>query len=141
MKNAFFSGLALTSFLLASCAAGDDATDDAKNEVTAAIDPTAAKTGSLAEMQGSWTSNEDPKNTIVIEGSSFQNFADGTLQDDIPIIFVDSCKAQVRDFAGKAFVLRGKEKQTCYLLYSVSEDNLSYIHAVRGRTYRFTRQN
>lgn len=140
MKIAFLSGLALTSLLLGSCAAGDSETDGGNNEVTAAIDPAAAKTGPLAEMQGSWVSTEDPKNTIKIQGSSFQRLADGKLQDDASIIFVDACKTQVPDFEGKAFVLRGKEKPVCYLLSAVSEEKLSYIHSLRGRTFRFTRE-
>lgn len=139
MKIAFLSGLASTSLLLVSCAAGDSEADSVENKVTAAIDPAAAKTGPLAQMQGRWTSDEDPKNTLLIEGSSFQNIVDGKPQDDAAIIFVDACKTQVADFEGKAFILRGKEKSVCYLLYSVSEEKLSYIHAVRGRTSRFTR--
>ncbi len=140
MKTAFLSGLTTTSLLLVSCAAGDGETDGPNNEVTAAIDPAAAKTGPLAQMQGRWTSDEDAKNTILIDGSNFQNIVDGEPQDDAAIIFVDTCKTQVPDFEGKAFILRGKEKPVCYLLYSVSEEKLSYIHALRGRTFRFTRQ-
>ncbi|WP_422346121.1 hypothetical protein [Parasphingorhabdus sp.] len=139
MKASFLSGLTFASLLLASCAAGEDTADDAKNDKSFVIDPAAAETGPLAEMQGKWASTQDPKNTILIEGSSFQSIYDGDPQYDVPIIFVDSCKTQVPDFAGKAFILVGKEKQACYLLYSVSEEKLSYIDGTRGRTSRFTR--
>lgn len=104
------------------------------------IDPAAATTGYLADMQGSWTSTEDAKNSILIEGSSFQNIYDGDLQYEVPIIFVDSCKNQAPDIAGKAFVLHGKEKQTCYLMSAVSQDKPSYIDGIRGRISRFTRK-
>lgn len=142
MKNSSFSGLALASALLVSCTAGDSDTDAAGGNdlLPVVIDPAAAKTGFLFEMQGGWVSDEDPKTTILVEGSSFQTFQDGALQDDVPIIFVDSCKTQVPDMTGKAFILRGKEKQTCYLFYSVSEEKLSYIDGTRGRTSRFTRK-
>lgn len=140
MKIAIISGLASASILLASCTVGDDETEALENSAPAVIDPAAAKTGALAEMQGSWVSTEDPKNTIVIEGSSFQSLYDGDPQYDVPIIFVDSCKARIPDMEGKAFVLHGKEKQTCYLMSSVSEEKLSYIDSTRGRTSRFTRK-
>lgn len=146
VKTAYLSGLAWTSLLLASCSAGDDkdAGSDNAGAMTlnaASIDPHAAETGFLAQMQGDWTSDEDAKNTITIDKSSFQSFTDGALQDDVLIIFVDSCKTRVPDMESKTFVLAGKEKQTCYLLYSVSEDKLSYIESSRGRTSRFTRKN
>ncbi len=136
-----FSGLALASILLVSCAAGDSEADrDESNALLpVVIDPAAAQTGYLAEMQGSWVSDEDSQNTLLIEGSSFQTLHQGNPKDVVPIIFVDSCKTQVPDMTGKAFILRGKEKQTCYLLYSVSEEKLSYIDGTRGRTSRFTR--
>ncbi|QTD57049.1 hypothetical protein [Parasphingorhabdus cellanae] len=140
MKPILLSGLALTSLLLVSCAAGDQASvDDAKDEAVA-IDPAAADTGPLAEMQGSWASDEDPNRTITIEGSNFQEGYAGDPQYAVPIVFVDSCKTQNRDRQGKAFILHGKEKQACYLLYSVSEKELSYIDGTRGRTSRFTRK-
>ncbi|MEH6757926.1 MAG: hypothetical protein V7676_10455 [Parasphingorhabdus sp.] len=146
MKSILYSGLIGTSLLLASCAAGDDSADSAVNEVTpnkvtGPIDPAAAHIGYLAEMQGRWTSKEDAAQTIEIEGSGFQTLHDGKPQDDMAIIFVDSCQSRARDMNGKAFVLRGKEKQTCYLLYSVAKENLSYIDGTRGRTSRFTREN
>lgn len=141
MKIGFLSGLASVSLLLASCSAGDQ---EAGNETPAidpaAIDPAAAETGHLAQMQGSWISDENAGNSITVTGSRFQSFADGALQDDMPIIYVDSCKTRVPDMEGKAFVLAGKEKQTCYLIYAVSEDKLSYIESTRGRTSRFTRK-
>lgn len=145
MKTAFLSGLAWTSLLLASCSAGDQDAGNSDNAGAmtidpASIDPAAAETGYLAQMQGDWTSDEDARNTISIRGSRFQSFTDGALQDDVPIIFVDSCKTLVPDVAGKTFVLQGKEKQTCYLIYSVSEDKLNYIESSRGRTSRFTRE-
>lgn len=125
---------------LVSCAAGEeDNSNQSKSAVV--IDPAAADTGFLAEMQGSWASTEDPKNTIMIDGSRFQNTYDGDPQYDVPIIFVDSCKTQKPDLEGKAFVLHGKEKQTCYLMSSVSEEKLSYIDGLRGRTSRFIRKN
>lgn len=139
MKASFLSGLTIASLLLASCAAGEDTADDAKNDKYFVIDPAAAETGPLAEMQGSWVSDDDPDRTILIDGSNFEESFAGDLQYDGPIIFVDSCKTQVPDFAGKAFILVGKEKQACYLLYSVSEEKLSYIDGTRGRTSRFTR--
>ena len=127
--------------LLASCAAGDDSADSVIKEVTGPIDPAAANTGYLAEMQGHWASTEDAAQTIKIEGSRFQTLHDGKPQDDMSIIFVDSCRSRTRDMEGKAFVLRSKEKQSCYLLYSVAKENLSYIDGSRGRTSRFTREN
>ncbi len=140
MKSAFLSGLASTSLLLVSCAAGDDESDSAEIQVTAPIDPAAAETGPLADMQGQWVSDNNSADTILVEGSSFQTLRNGELQGEVSIIFVDSCKTRVPDMGGKAFVLRGKEKQTCYLLYSVSEEKLSYIDGTRGRTSRFTRK-
>ncbi len=140
MKSAFLSGLASTSLLLVSCAAGDDEADGAEIQVTAPIDPAAAETGSLADMQGQWVSDNNSADTILLEGSSFRTLRNGEQQDEVSIIFVDSCKTRVPDIDGKAFVLRGKEKQTCYLLYSVSEEKLSYIDGTRGRTSRFTRK-
>jgi len=140
VKNIFFSGLASTSLLLVSCSAGDNRTDSSNETEAAVIDPAAATTGYLAEMQGSWVSTEDIKNTILIEGSSFQSLYDGDPQYDVPIIFVDSCNTRAPDMEGKAFVLHGKEKQTCYLMSAVSEDELSYIDGTRGRTSRFTRK-
>lgn len=141
MKTAFLSGLASIS-LLVSCSAGEQEAEGENTEpVPFTIDPAAAKTGHLMEMQGSWTSDEDTKNSITVTGSRVQHFTDGDLQYDVPIIFVDSCKTRVPDMEGKAFILDGKEKQTCYLFYSVSEEKLSYIESARGRTSRFTRKN
>lgn len=140
MKNAFLSGLASASFLLVSCAAGDDATDGVEKDAAVIIDPAAATTGFLAEMQGNWASDEDPNRTIAIDGSNFEEGYAGDPQYVVPIVFVDSCKTQTPDMQGKAFILHGKEKQACYLLYSVSEKELSYIDGTRGRTSRFTRK-
>lgn len=140
MKSAFLSGLASASFLLVSCAAGDDATNGAEKDAAVIIDPAAAKTGPLLEMQGAWASDEDPNRTIEIDGSSFQESYAGDPQYVVPIVFVDSCKTQTPDMQGKAFILHGKEKQACYLLYSLSEKGLSYIDGTRGRTSRFTRK-
>ncbi len=139
MKASFLSGLTFASLLLASCAAGEDTADDAKNDKSFVIDPAAAETGPLAEMQGSWVSDDDPDRTILIDGSNFEESFAGDLQYDGPIIFVDSCKTQVPDMQGKAFILHGKEKQACFLLYSLSKKELSYIDGTRGKTSRFTR--
>lgn len=140
MKASFLSGLTFASLLLASCAAGDDTADDAKIDKPLIIDPAAAETGPLAEMQGSWASDDDPDRTIMVDGSNFQESFAGDLQYEGPIVFVDSCKTQIPDMQGKAFILHGKEKQACYLLYSLSEKELSYIDGTRGRTSRFTRK-
>lgn len=140
MKNILLSGLASASLLLVSCAAGEDASDGAEKDAAVVIDPAAAETGFLAEMQGSWASDEDPNRTIAIDGSNFQESYAGDPQYAVPIVFVDSCKTQATDMQGKAFILHGKEKQACYLLYSVSEKELSYIDGTRGRTSRFTRK-
>jgi len=142
VKKTFLSGLASIGLLM-SCSAGEKeaAGNENAGPIPVTIDPAAANTGHLAEMQGSWTSDEDADNSITVTGSRVQYFTDGSLQYDVPIIFVDSCKTRVPDMDGKAFILDGKEKQTCYLLYSVSEEKLSYIESARGRTSRFTRKN
>ncbi|MEP2101161.1 MAG: hypothetical protein ABJP02_07985 [Parasphingorhabdus sp.] len=140
MKTTLLSGLALTSLLLVSCTAGDKEKEGDEKEEAVAIDPAASETGALAEMQGKWASDEDPNRTIEIDGSNFQESYTGDPQYAVPIVFVDSCKTQNRDMQGKAFILHGKEKQACYLLYSVSEKKLSYIDGTRGRTSRFTRK-
>ncbi|MEW4467630.1 hypothetical protein AB1K62_07355 [Parasphingorhabdus sp. JC815] len=142
MKTAFLSGLASIGLLM-SCSAGEKEANDKENAgpIPVNIDPAAAKTGHLADMQGSWISDEDDSNSIIVTGSSFRYFTDDALQYEVPIIFVDSCKTRVPDFEGKAFILSGKEKQTCYLFYAVSQDKLSYIESARGRTSRFTRKN
>ncbi|GAA0487103.1 hypothetical protein GCM10009096_32440 [Parasphingorhabdus litoris] len=140
MKISLFSGLASISLLLGACSAGGEEKDSAAKETTVTIDPAAAQTGPLAEMQGRWASDEDPNRTLEIEGSNFQESYTGDPQYAVPIVFVDSCKTKIPDFEGKAFILYGKEKQACYLLYSVSEERLSYIDGTRGRTSRFTRK-
>lgn len=141
MKTTFLSGLAIASLLLASCSAGEqEAVDAAPTIDPSVIDPAAAETGYLAQMQGSWKSDDDAGNIITIKDSRFQSFAGGALQEDVPVVFVDSCKTRVPDVEGKAFVLAGKEKQSCYLIYAVSEDKLSYVESTRGRTTRFTRE-
>lgn len=100
-----------------------------------------AQTGTIAEMQGDWQSDDDAKIQITISGSEFRTVRDGQEQNRGPFVFVKDCKSGEPDPQGTAFVVRETEDRPCYIMSAVTEDQLSYIHSKRGRVSRFTRQS
>lgn len=99
-----------------------------------------AETGTIADMQGDWQSDDDAKMQISVTGSEFRTVRDGQVQNRGPFVFVKDCKSGEPDPQGTAFVVMESEDRPCYIMSAVTEDTLSYIHSKRGRVSRFTRQ-
>lgn len=129
--------IALTGALMTSCGAQDQSSLTYDEAIFANLP--AANTGSIAEIQGIWVSDDNVQRTVTITGSQFQDSDNVAARQPVPIVFVTDCKAGQPDPDGEAFIL-GSDEQPCYLLSSVSDDKLVYIYEKTGRMHRFGRK-
>ncbi len=134
MKKLF---LVLTAFALSACNIG--ASPDSSTPSN--IDDNAASASLLDQMQGTWLSDDDPKNIMVIDGNAAASIYDGDPLGVEIIAIVSDCETMQSDPAGMAFTLAddGPDKR-CFTVLTVNQDTLVYSYFSRGNTLSFSKQ-
>ncbi|SIO17488.1 hypothetical protein SAMN02745824_3229 [Parasphingorhabdus marina DSM 22363] len=102
--------------------------------------PPASDTGAIAELRGRWVSEENTDRELEISGHEFVRFEKAVETSRGPAVFVKDCSTGSADPDGEAFVVKESGEKTCYIMSSVTEDKLVFIHGKRGRMFRFTRR-
>ena len=95
----------------------------------------------LDQMQGTWLSDDDQKNSLVIVGPVVSNIYDGEPLGNERLETVDDCENTQSDPDGMAFTLAddGPDKR-CFIVLTITESTLVYSYFSRGNTLSFSKQ-
>ncbi|WP_412060785.1 hypothetical protein [Rubrivirga sp. IMCC45206] len=145
--------LAVLSLLLVAAGCGPEPAEapaDAPAGAPAAVvapepgaDAEPSRTGgqeTVAAMQGTWQSLDDPLSVLRIEGDAVASVYDGETLSTETIRAVRSCDDLTEDPMGTHFTLSdGETEPLCYEMDAVDGSSLAYIYLPRGNRLAYER--